>query len=141
VTRRGADGHEPASETSALPIDVARRLRELETLYESLQALTSTLEVGDVVRTVLDAIKRVTSAEALSLMLYDKERDELVFAASEMLCAETLVGTPPASRSAEDERHGRRLTVSLRRHGRDVGLLELRERHDDRPFDDGERRR
>ena len=135
---RGSEGHESAG---SLSVDVARRLRELETLYESLRMITSTLDLGELVRRVLDTIKSVTSAEGLSLLLYDAGRGELVFAASEMLCEETLVGRPPASRSLEVELDGHRLTVVLRRDDRDIGLLELRDRRDGRAFDDDDRAR
>lgn len=77
---------------AALPPDVARRLQELETLYESLRAITSTLDLGDLVRKVLDSIKTITAADALSLLLHDAERGELVFAASETLSEEVLGG-------------------------------------------------
>src|SRR5262249_40712442 len=60
--------------------DLAGRLHELERLHASLRAITSTLDLGELVRTVLDSIKSVTTPEALSLLLYDPDRDELVFA-------------------------------------------------------------
>ncbi|MBI3767284.1 MAG: diguanylate cyclase [Deltaproteobacteria bacterium] len=122
-------------------MDVARRLRELETLYESLRAITSTLDLTELVRKVLDTINSVTSCEALSLLLHDAERGELVFAASEMLCEETLVGRPLLARSLDVERDDRRLTIPLRRDDGEIGLLELRDRHDGRPYDGTDRTR
>jgi diguanylate cyclase (GGDEF)-like protein len=136
----GPEGHERASGAPvSLPVDVARRLRELETLYESLRTITSTLDLGELVRKVLDTITRVTSAEALSLLLHDGERGELVFAASERLCEETLVGRPPAGRFLAGARDGHRLTVALRRDDRDIGFVELSDRRDGRAFDDDDR--
>src|SRR5262249_58773174 len=76
---------------------LADRLRELEKLHASLHAMTATLDLGELVRTVLETIKSVTTPEALSLLLFDPERDELVFAASETLCERTLVGRPVAA--------------------------------------------
>src|SRR5262245_1191886 len=64
---------------------LARQLRELVALHDGLRALTSTLELPAILRTVLARIRVVAAAEALSLMLYDAERDELVFAATETL--------------------------------------------------------
>jgi diguanylate cyclase (GGDEF)-like protein len=130
-----------ASASAPLPADVVRRLRELETLYESLRAITSTLELGELVRRVLDAIKSVTAAEALSLLLHDAERGELVFVASEMLSEQTLVGKPSGGPSLPGERDGQPLTVALRRGAEDLGVLELRNRFDGRPFDDGDHAR
>jgi diguanylate cyclase (GGDEF)-like protein len=123
------------SDGTPLPADVARRLHELETLYESLRTITSTLDLGALVCKVLDAIRTVTSAEALSLLLHDSERGELVFAASEILSSETLAG----GRSAEVGREGERLATTLRRDDAEIGVVELRDRSDRRPFDETDR--
>jgi hypothetical protein len=40
--------------------DLAGRLHELERLHASLRAITSTLDLGELVRTVLESIKSVT---------------------------------------------------------------------------------
>jgi diguanylate cyclase (GGDEF)-like protein len=118
--------------------DLAGRLNELERLHASLRAMTSTLDLGELVRTVLESIKSVTTPEALSLLLHDPERDELVFAASEMISEETLVGRPPA---APEEPTGDRFTVALHRNEQTIGLVEFRGRFDRRPFEDGDRHR
>jgi len=77
-----------------------QRVRELTLVNELIRTLTSTLELSDILRIVLDRIKILTHAEALSLLLYDKERDELVFAATETLRENTLVGMQvPVGRS------------------------------------------
>jgi diguanylate cyclase (GGDEF)-like protein len=119
--------------------DLAGRLYELERLHASLRAITATLDLGELVRTVLDSIKSITTPEALSLLLHDPERDELVFAASEMISAETLVGRPPTV-AGEPTGDGDRLAVALRRDAQAIGLVELRGRFDGRPFDDDDRR-
>ncbi|TMA73126.1 MAG: sensor domain-containing diguanylate cyclase [Deltaproteobacteria bacterium] len=121
--------------------DVARRLRELETLYESLRTITSTLDLAELVRNVLATIAAVTTAEAFSLMLHDPERDELVFVASEMLSEETLVSAVAASGAVAAAPDARRLAVGLRHGDAEIGLLEVRERPDGRPFDDDDRAR
>ena len=69
-----------------------RRLHELDVTNELIKTLTSNLELSEILRIVLDRIKTLTQAEALSLLLYDSERDELVFAATETLRENTLVG-------------------------------------------------
>jgi diguanylate cyclase (GGDEF)-like protein len=122
-------------------VELARRLQELEWLHASLRAVTATLDLGQLLRAVLGAIRSVVSAEALSLLLHDRDRDELVFAASEMLCEETLVEPLPAGLGREPGLEDQRLAVALRRDGRRIGLLELRERWDGRPFDEGDRAR
>jgi len=69
-----------------------QRLRELTVVADLAKTLTSTLELHDVLQVVLDRLKALTQAEALSLLLYDGERDELVFAATETLREDCLVG-------------------------------------------------
>src|SRR5436853_3273542 len=107
--------------------DVAWRLRELETLYESLRTITSTLDLAELVRNVLATIAAVTSAEAFSLMLHDPERGELVFAASETLSEQSLIGGVAASGAIAAATDPHRLAVSLRRDDTEIGLLEVRE--------------
>jgi diguanylate cyclase (GGDEF)-like protein len=120
---------------------LADRLRELEKLHASLRAMTATLDLGELVRTVLEAIKSVTSPEALSLLFFDPERDELVFAASETLREQTLVGRPVAAPVSEPGLQPTRLAVAIRGSDRALGLLELRDRWDRLPFDDADRAR
>ena len=103
--------------------------------------MTATLDLGELVRTVLEAIKSVTIPEALSLLLYDPEREELVFAASETLCEQTLVGRPVAAAVSGAGSDPARLAVAMRRDDHSLGLLELRERWDGLPFDDADRAR
>jgi diguanylate cyclase (GGDEF)-like protein len=76
---------------------IEQRVRELTLINELIRTLTSTLELPEILRIVLDRIKTLTNAEALSLLLYDGERDELVFAATETLRENTVVGlkVPP----------------------------------------------
>jgi len=119
---------------------LADRLRELEKLHASLRAMTATLDLGELVRTVLEAIKSVTTPEGLSLLLYDSEREELVFSASETLCEQTLVGRP-AGAVGDPASNGGRLAVAIQRDDHSLGILELRERWDGLPFEDADRAR
>ncbi|MBI4515131.1 MAG: sensor domain-containing diguanylate cyclase [Deltaproteobacteria bacterium] len=79
------------STESAAP-QLQRQLAELSALNELIKALTSTLDLAEILRIILNRIKLVTNAEALSLLLYDGERNELVFAATETLRENTIVG-------------------------------------------------
>jgi diguanylate cyclase (GGDEF)-like protein len=106
--------------------DAARRLRELELVNDSLRALASTLDLTEIVRGVLGRIKTLTSAEALSLLLYDRDRDELVFAATETLQVNSLVGPqPPRPRGVGREPCETELVVPLRRDDLVIGALEF----------------
>ena len=97
LARDGAQAGEPRS---AAKRTTAQELRELRTIIELIRTLTSTLELPEILRIVLARLKSLTQAEALSLMLYDPERDELVFAATETLRENALVGIRlPSSRS------------------------------------------
>ena len=80
-----------AQMSAAAATDLERRLREVTALNATLRALTSTLDLAEILRNVLERIKHVTSAEGLSLLLYDRERDELVFAATETLREHALL--------------------------------------------------
>ena len=121
---------------------LARQLRELAAVHDTLRALVSTLDLRDVLRAVLDRIKALSAAEGLSLLLWDADRRELVFAATETLRenAQMCPGapTPPVTSAVVEPR---RLLVPLRRDGRVLGTLELRERWDGRPFDEADRDR
>ena len=138
--------------------------RDLEVINEMTAAVTSTLDLAEIVRTALGRIKMLASAEAISLLRYDAERDELVFAATETL-RESTFEDPPAryagslaswvartglpARVSEprvdprcgggaglaDCHAGHLLDVPVHRDGRVVGVLELADRFDDRPFD------
>src|SRR5262245_51349405 len=76
---------------------LGRQLRELVALHDGLRALTSTLELPAILRTVLARIRSLAAAQALSLMLYDAERNELVFAATETLREGTLTDVTGAA--------------------------------------------
>lgn len=87
------------------PVDsLTSQLEELAALHESLRALTSTLDLGEVLRTLLARIRALTASQALSLLLYDPKREELVFAATETLRQRALVtldaGTAPEADEA-----------------------------------------
>jgi nitrate/nitrite-specific signal transduction histidine kinase len=100
---------------------LARQLEELAAIHESLRALTSTLELPEILRTVLERIKAFTAAEGLSLLLYDAERDELVFAATETLRDNALIGRASRARSARRSGNEQRTAV-LADHGRLVAV-------------------
>jgi diguanylate cyclase (GGDEF)-like protein len=149
----------------------AQELRELRTVIELIRTLTSTLELPETLRIVLDRLKSLTQAEALSLMLYDPDRDELVFAATETLRENAVVGLRlPPSRSlaswvahraqsavVNDVQHDPRfypeidrltqfttrnlLSVPLFRRDRVVGVLEVANRYGGRDFGDEDRTR
>jgi diguanylate cyclase (GGDEF)-like protein len=94
VTGPGQDRAGSPTRTSA------EELLETRTVIELIRTLTSTLELPEILRIVLGRLKSLTQAEALSLMLYDADRDELVFAATETLRENAIVGLRlPASTS------------------------------------------
>ncbi|TMA59817.1 MAG: GAF domain-containing protein, partial [Deltaproteobacteria bacterium] len=128
--------------SAAAATDLERRLREVTALNATQRALTSTLDLAEILRNVLERIKHVTSAEGLSLLLYDRERDELVFASTETLqenalaCRETPL--PPAVGGLMSPE---RLVVPVRGEERVLGTIDLQRRYDGRPFDEHDRRR
>ena len=67
-------------------------LREFAAISDSIRAITSSLELPEVMRLVLGQIRTSTQAEAVSLMLYDAAHEELVFAADDRLREGTFAG-------------------------------------------------
>ena len=137
--------------------------RDLEVINEMTTAVTSTLDLAEIVRIALSRIKMLASAEAISLLRYDAERDELVFAATETLRESAFDNAParfsgglaswvartgrparvidPAGdprcggTSALSDRHAHHLlAVPVWRDGQVVGVLQLADRYDGQPF-------
>lgn len=137
--------------------------RDLEVISEMTSAVTSTLDLAEIVRIALSRIKMLASAEAISLLRYDADRDELVFAATETLREATFDDAPArfagglaswvgragrparvsdpaadarcAGAAALADRHARHLLdVPVWRDGQVVGVLELADRYDGQPF-------
>ncbi len=151
--------------------DLERRLAELSALNELIKALTSTLDLSEILRIILHRIKMMTHAEALSLLLYDGDRNELVFAATETLRENALVGMrlPPDQGIATWVAHSGRaarvekvnldprfypaidkaahfssnaiLAVPIRSGHRTVGVIEVVNRPDRAPFTDQDQQR
>lgn len=147
----------------------ADELLESRTVIDLIRTLTSTLELPEILRIVLGRLKSLTQAEALSLMLYDPERDELVFAATETLRENAIVGlrVPPSTSVASwvahrgesaivnDVQHDARfypeidritqfttrnlLSVPLFRDGRVIGVLQVANRYKGGDFDERDR--
>jgi diguanylate cyclase (GGDEF)-like protein len=124
------------------PTVLERQLSEVTGLNATLRALTSTLDLPEVLRIVLEHTKHVASAEGLSLLLYDGERDELVFAATETLQENALacraVPLPPAVGGLMSPD---RLIAPVRNGERVLGTVELTRRYDGRPYDEADRER
>lgn len=59
--------------------ELIRRMEELSTLLQVQSALSSTLDLQDLLELIISKSKEVMRAEAASLMLLDAETDELVF--------------------------------------------------------------
>jgi diguanylate cyclase (GGDEF)-like protein len=135
-------GHPPAWYRAPVPSPetLARRVQELEAVVDAVRAITSSLDLPDVLRAILGRIKTLTHAEALSLLLHDPTRGELVFAATETLRENTMVGVPEPSPAAI-EPAGSVCTVPLERDGRTLGAVVLRGPFGGQPFDDAARAR
>src|SRR5262245_22895203 len=116
--------------------------RDLTALDAAFRTLTSTVDLAQILRGFLEQAKQVASAEGLSLLLYDHERDELVFAATETLQENALTfretPLPPAVAGLMSPE---RLVVPVRNRDGVVGTIDLRDRYDGRPFDELDRER
>ena len=69
-----------------------RRNRELEVLIEIGKALTSTLDLEDVLNLIMEQLNRLLKAQAWSLLLRDAESGELTFEVAVSPVAERLKG-------------------------------------------------
>lgn len=68
------------------------KIHELSIFNELVKTLTSTLELKEVLRVIMLKIKDLVKYEALSLLLWDKKKGELVFSATETTEADKLEG-------------------------------------------------
>ena len=69
-----------------------RRNRELEVLIEIGKALTSTVDLKDILAVIMDHVSRLLSTQAWSLMLRDGETGDLAFEIAVSPAAEKLKG-------------------------------------------------
>jgi diguanylate cyclase (GGDEF)-like protein len=140
-----------------------RREQELVSLNEIAKALTSTLQLSEVMRIVLARIKALTFAEAISLLLYDAQRLELVYSATETMRESVFAHLDPSSEEGiigwsartgqsalvndaeKDPRcvggtelragEGQQLLVApIKQNGRVIGVVQVADRYDARPF-------
>jgi diguanylate cyclase (GGDEF)-like protein len=102
---------------------LGRQLRELVALHDGLRALTSTLDLPEILRTVLARIRALAAAEALSLLLYDPERNELVFAATETLREGALTDVTSVAAGDGATDMPSRIVVPLRQGDRVAGQV------------------
>lgn len=141
-----------------------RREQELTSLNEIAKALTSTLQLSEVMRIVLARIKALTFAEAISLLLYDAQRHELVYSATETMRESVFAHLDQSSEEGitawaartgmsalvndaeKDPRcaggaevpagEGERLlVVPIKREGQVIGVVQVADRYDARPFE------
>jgi len=69
-----------------------KRLRELTFLHETSQVLTATLDLDDVLRSLMTQVRDYFQVEAASVALLDEESEELVFRVAVGKAAEEVVG-------------------------------------------------
>ena len=163
------------AEQAAAILDKARlynemeeRARQLAALNEVGSVITSTLDLQAVLNLITSKAAELLQAEAGSLVLVDKETDELVFKVTAGPGSANLEGTrlPPGtgvvgavakegkpviiSDAADDQRWYRDLDAGFRTHsiiavpmvsrGRTVGVIELLNRRDGVPFNEDDER-
>lgn len=69
-----------------------RRLEEIAFLYETSQALTASLELNDVLRSLMTSVREHFQVEAASVVLVDEETGDLVFRVAAGAAADQVVG-------------------------------------------------
>lgn len=65
-------------------------LKQLSTLYQMSQAITSAMEMEEVVKLGVDMVANVVPADFISIMIYDRQSGDLRIAASKGLSPETV---------------------------------------------------
>jgi len=143
---------------------------DLDVLHDVVKALTSSLELAEILRIVMERMKVLTYAAATSLMLYDAEREELIFSATETLRERSFQGhgddtgggvaawvarnatSAVVNDAASDQRcsgsheplppcEGKHLlAVPVKREGAVLGVVEIADRYDGQPFDEADLR-
>ncbi len=73
--------------------DLAQRVRELAALDNASRALTSSLELKQVLATIIQEIQDLLKADRAAVLLRDATGDDLVFAAAAGENSEKLIGT------------------------------------------------
>ena len=141
-----------------------RRARQLKTLNEIGELLASSLDIDEVLCLVVDNAARLLDAEAGSLLLLDEDGSDLIFRISSGPAGEKLVGRRvPAGKGIAGEAFEEQrpvivndvehdvqwygafdaradfvtrsvLAVPLNTRGRSIGVLEVINHRDDRPF-------
>ena len=81
------------AEVKRLNQDLEHRARQLAAINQAGRAITSTLNLDAVLKTVMDDVRSLLDAEGASVLLYDPLTDELVFTAVAGAGSDTLVGT------------------------------------------------
>jgi signal transduction histidine kinase/DNA-binding NarL/FixJ family response regulator len=81
-----------ALENARLYQDTRRRTEELTVLSRAGQILTSTLDLEEVLTRTMSEVRTMLNAEGASMLLYDRETDELAFAAFAGVGSEALEG-------------------------------------------------
>ena len=74
-----------------------RRNRELEVLIEIGKALTSTLDLENVLSLIMDQVSRLLKTQAWSLLLRDEKTGELTYEIAVSPAAEKLKGVKVAA--------------------------------------------
>jgi CheY-like chemotaxis protein len=80
-------------ESAHLYTETRRRAQELTILNEAGRAMTSSLKLDAVLAQMISAIRKLLEAEDASVLLYEPNSDELVFAAVTDPFSKSLVGT------------------------------------------------
>jgi signal transduction protein with GAF and PtsI domain len=106
-----------AIEKATLYDDMRRQIRELSTLAEASETLTSPLYLEEILRLIVEMAARTMEAKTCSLMLIDEETKELVIAAVQSAGAAYL--NRPALRVGDG------VTGRVAREGRPIAVVDV----------------
>ncbi len=106
-----------AEQISRTNEDLQKRVRELRTLYEASQTITSSLDLNETLETIVNMTRVIINASSSAIRLLDEESEELRSRAAG--------GKPPVAQMSDDGAGGTHLTTPLTIGDRTIGFFEL----------------
>ncbi|MDY0002559.1 MAG: HD-GYP domain-containing protein, partial [Polyangia bacterium] len=129
-----------AEQISRTNQDLERRVRELGTIYEASQTITSSLDLSETLKTIVEMTRVIINASTSAIRLLDEESEELRGKGASLGGDEASVPStaqPPAGDLALDL-PGSHIETPLRIGDRTIGIFELG--RDTGEFNDEDRR-
>ena len=117
IERMNAELSAYAEQISQTNKDLERRVRELRTLYEASQTITSSLDLNETLETIVNMTRVIINASSSAIRLLDEE--------SEGLRSKAAGEAVPVAEMTDDGSGGTQLHTPLKIGDRTIGFFEL----------------